>query len=147
MPLWRLGQSCILKHSTGISWCYCYYPPFMLLLLFSHSVVSDSLVTPWTIAHQAPLSMRFCRQEYWSRLPFPSPGDLPNPGIKSGSPALQADSSLSEPPGRNHYELEVIQVELYLSGFHRGNIFPSTRAPGSISLVLTAFFQGLHFFP
>ena len=80
-------------------------------------------------------------------LPFPSPGDLPNPGIKSGSPALQADSSLSEPPGRNHYELEVIQVELYLSGFHRGNIFPSTRAPGSISLVLTAFFQGLHFFP
>ena len=62
--------------------------------------------------------MRFCRQEYWSGLPFPSPGDLPDPGIKSGSPALQADSSLSEPPGRNHYELEVIQVKLYLSGFH-----------------------------
>ena len=74
--------------------------------------------TPRTVAHQAPLSMRFCRQEYWSGLPFPSPGDLPDPGIKSGSPALQADSSLSEPPGRNHYELEVIQVKLYLSGFH-----------------------------
>ena len=93
------------------------------------------------------LSIEFSSQVYWNGEPFPSSGNLSNPGIKSGSPALQADSSLSEPPGRNHYELEVIQVELYLSGFHRGNIFPSTRAPGSISLVLTAFFQGLHFFP
>ena len=48
--------------------------------------------TPWTAAHQAPLSMRFSRQGYWSGLPFPSPGDLPNPGIKPRSPALQADS-------------------------------------------------------
>ena len=45
-------------------------------------------VTPWTVAHQAPLSMEFSRQEYWSRLPFPSPGDLPNPRIEPGSPAL-----------------------------------------------------------
>ena len=45
-------------------------------------------VTPWTGAYQAPLSMEFSRQEYWSGLPFPSPGDLPNPGIKPGSPAL-----------------------------------------------------------
>ena len=43
---------------------------------------------PWTVAHQAPPSMRFSRQEYWSGLPFPSPGDLPNPGIEPGSPAL-----------------------------------------------------------
>ena len=56
--------------------------------------MSDSLGTPWTIAHQAPLSMGFPRQEYWSGLPFPSPGDLPNPGTKPVSPALQADSSL-----------------------------------------------------
>ena len=55
--------------------------------------------TPWTIAHQAPLSMEFSRQEYWSGLPFPSPGDLPNPRIKPGSPALQADALLSEPWG------------------------------------------------
>ena len=48
--------------------------------------------TPWTVAHQAPLSMEFSRQEYWSGLPFPSPGDFPNPGIKSRSPALLADS-------------------------------------------------------
>ena len=58
------------------------------------------LATPWTAAHQAPPSMGFSRQEYWSRLPFPSPGDLPEPGIKPGSPALQADALPSEPPGR-----------------------------------------------
>ena len=48
--------------------------------------------TPWTVAHQAPQSMEFSRQEYWSGLPFPSPGDLPNPGIQPGSPTLQADT-------------------------------------------------------
>ena len=57
------------------------------------------LATPWTVAHQAPLSMGFFRQEYWSGLPFPSPGDLPDPGIEPISPALQADSLLIEPPG------------------------------------------------
>ena len=46
--------------------------------------------TPWTVAHQAPLSMEFSRQEYWRGLPFPSPGDLPDPGIEPVSPALQA---------------------------------------------------------
>ena len=53
--------------------------------------------TPWTVAHQAPLSMGFSRQEYWSGLPLPSSGDLPNPRIKPGSPALQADALPSEP--------------------------------------------------
>ena len=56
--------------------------------------------TPWTVGHQAPLSMGFSRQEYCSGLPFPSPGDLPNPGIEPRSPALQADDLLSEPPGK-----------------------------------------------
>ena len=51
-----------------------------------------TLTTPWTVAHQAPLSMGFSRQEYWSGLPFPPPGDLPDPGIKLLSPALLADS-------------------------------------------------------
>ena len=51
-----------------------------------------TLATPWTVAHQAPLSMGFSRQVYWSGLPFPFPGDLPDPGIKPRSPALQADS-------------------------------------------------------
>ena len=50
------------------------------------------VVTPWTVTCQAPLSMKFSKQEYWSRLLFPSPGDLPDPGIKLGSPALQVDS-------------------------------------------------------
>ena len=55
-----------------------------------------TLVTLWTIACQAPLSMGFSRQEYWSGLPFPSPGDLSHPGIEPRSPALQADSMLTE---------------------------------------------------
>ena len=57
-------------------------------------------MTPWTTARQAALSMEFSRQEYWSGLSFPSPGDLPNPGIKSGPPALWADSLPSEPQGK-----------------------------------------------
>ena len=56
--------------------------------------------TLWTIAYQALPSMGFSKQEYWSGLPFPSPGDLPNPGIKPGSPAFQADALTSEPPGK-----------------------------------------------
>ena len=57
-------------------------------------------VIPWTVVYQASLSMGFSRQEYWSGLPFPSPGDLPDPGIEPRSPALQADTLLSEPPGK-----------------------------------------------
>ena len=60
-------------------------------------------MTLWTVAHQAPLSMGSSRQEYGSGLLFPSPGDLPNPGIKPGSPALQVDSLLSKPPGKPLY--------------------------------------------
>ena len=56
--------------------------------------------TPWTVAYQAPPSLGFSRQKYWSGFPFPSPGDLPNPGIKARSPALQADTLPSEPPGK-----------------------------------------------
>ena len=66
------------------------------------SVVSDC-ATPWTVAHQAPLSTGFSRPEYWSGLPFPSPGDLPNPGIEPMSPAFPALASIfstTEPPGK-----------------------------------------------
>ena len=56
-------------------------------------------VTPWTVACQASLSMGFSRQEYWSGLPLPPPGDLPDPGIEPGSPALEADALTSEPQG------------------------------------------------
>ena len=59
--------------------------------------------TPWTVAHQAPPSVGFSKQEYWSGLLFPAPGDLPDPGIEPGSPALQADALLSESPGELLY--------------------------------------------
>ena len=71
-------------------------------------------VTPWTIACQVPLSMEFSRQEYWSGWPFPSPGDLPDPGIKTRAPALQADSLPIElPPAifiKDHQELFCVSV-------------------------------------
>ena len=79
--------------------------PFSYLLLPGSRSEVKSLsrvqlfATPWTVAHQAPPSMGFSRQEYWSGLPFPSPGDLPDPGIEPRSPALQADTLTSEPPG------------------------------------------------
>ena len=57
--------------------------------------------TPWTADPQSPLSMGFSRQDYWSGLPFPSPGDLPDSGIEPGAPALQADALPSEPPGKH----------------------------------------------
>ena len=64
---------------------------YLLLLLFTRSVVSSSFVTPGTVAHQAPLSMGFPRQKYWSGLPFPSLRGLPDSGVKLESPARQAD--------------------------------------------------------
>ena len=69
----------------------------------SENEVAQSYATlcdPMDCSLPAPPSMEFSRQEYWSGLPFPAPGDLPNPGIEPGSPALQADSLLSEPPGK-----------------------------------------------
>ena len=68
-----------------------------LVVIFGHGGLLTksylTLATPWILACQAHLSMGFSRQEYWSELPFPSPRDLPNPGIEPGSPALQADDS------------------------------------------------------
>ena len=85
-----------------------------LVMAFPHSPIVNSrrkwkrkslsrvrlFATPWSVAYQAPPSMGFSRQEYWSGLPFPSPGDLPNPGIEPGSPSFQADALTSEPPGK-----------------------------------------------
>jgi len=67
--------------------------------------MSDSFETPWTIAHQAPLFMGFPRQEYWSGLLFPSPGDLPDPGMEPTSPELSSRFFTTEPP---------IQIVLHL---------------------------------
>ena len=70
---------------------------WILPVNFSHVWL---FATPWTLAHQAPLSLEFSRQEYWSGLPFPSPEDLPDPGIEPGAPVLQVDSLPSEPLGK-----------------------------------------------
>ena len=71
--------------------------------------------TPWTVAYQAPPSMEFSRQEYWSGLPVPSPEDLSNPGIKPVSPALKADSLLTELQQYVNSELSDVQA-----GFRKG---------------------------
>ena len=73
-------------------------------------------VTPWTVAKQTPPSMGSSKQEYWNRLPFPSPEDLPNPGIEPRSPTLQADSFPSEPSGKLTYNGESLtfQIPIFL---------------------------------
>ena len=70
----------------------------MCAYLLSHLSHVQLFVTLWTVALQAPLSMGFSKQKYWSGLPCPPPGDLPNPGIEPRSPALQVDSLPTEPP-------------------------------------------------
>ena len=75
--------------------------------------------TPWTVAYQVPPSMGFSRQEYWSGLPFPSPGDLPHPGIEPGSSAPEADALVSESPGKpyeyqTHIQLPIRHYHLYV---------------------------------
>ena len=70
------------------------------MCVFSHSVMSHSFADPWTVAHQGPLSMEFPRQEYWSGLPFPFPGDLPEPGIKSKCPGWAGRLFTTEPLGK-----------------------------------------------
>ena len=69
-------------------------------------------VTPWTVAYQAPQSMEFSRQEYWSELPFPSPRDLPNPGIEPGYPTLWPDALPSEPPRKLYVSMEYLFVRM-----------------------------------
>ena len=80
--------------------------------------------TSWTVVHQVPLSMKFSRQENWSWLPCPSPGDLPDPGIEPRSPALQAEALTSEPPGKPlHWHSDIYiwrGIGLYDAGKCRG---------------------------
>jgi len=86
--------------------------------LKSESEIAQScptLSTLWTIAYQAPPFMGFSRQESWSRLPFPSPGDLPNPGIEPQSPAMQADTLPSEPPRKPI--LSYATLKMFPAGF------------------------------
>ena len=89
----------------------------------SHSVMSDSLRLPWIVAGQAPLSMGVSRQEYWSGLLFPPPGDLPDPGIETGSPALQVDSLPSESLISKTSLSSVLRLYIYISS----SVSPSTK--------------------
>ena len=78
-----LAPSCFLPYTE-----ICFWPVVMAWVTLPACVLNHVFVTPWTVVYQAPLSLGFSRQEYWSGLPFPSPGDLSNPGIKPASPVL-----------------------------------------------------------
>ena len=113
-------SSVLIKELYLLTFCYCVAHAISLLqecFFVAESLTTCSIfhyqqsevkslsrvqlfATPWTAAYQASPSMGFSRQEYWSGLPFPSPGDLPDPGIEPGSPALEADALTSEPPGK-----------------------------------------------
>ena len=118
------------------------------------------LVTPWTVAHQAPLSMGFSRQEQWSGLSFPSPGDLPDPGVETWieprSPTLQADSVPCEPPGKpivandtqdtraagglplaGGFHRSLVCLALILRVFAPGTLRPTFPPPRRLALSLT----------
>ena len=87
LDIWKFLVCIMLKHTV-------------LYVVLSRSVMFNSLCPPLTVAHQAPLSMGFCQQDYWSGFPCPPPADLPNPRIEPRSPELQADTSPSGPPGK-----------------------------------------------
>ena len=91
-------------------------------------------VTPWTVDPQSPLFMEFSRQEYWSGLPFSSPGDLPNPRIEPGCPALQPDSLPSEPTGKPRYSNGLCQKFTANSPVESSLM---CQGPGFLSLYLT----------
>ena len=99
----NIQKQCQYKF-TNMCRCQCNW---RMSLIFLVKVKVKSLswvrlfVTPWTVPYQVPPAMEFSRQEYWSGLPFPSPGDLPHPGIEPRSPALQADVLPSELPGKS----------------------------------------------
>ena len=93
----------------------------MMSCVHACSVMSDS-ATSWTVARQAPLSMEISRQEYWSGLPFPTPGDLSNSGIRTGSPTLQVDSLLLVPPGKPSVYLYHIFIHSSVDG-HLGCMY------------------------
>ena len=117
---------------------------------WSRSVVSNFL-RPLTVTYQTPPSMGFSRQECWSGLPFPSPGDLPNPGIKPGSPALQADALPSEPPGKPNKKPVLCPENQYYLGNKSHCSSWKEKTPTNLSVILilihsftfVGHFQGL----
>ena len=121
---WRAAIHEVVKCQTQLSnWTELNWIELFISLIYSWSEVKWLsrvwlFATPWTVAHQAPLSMGFSRQEYWSGLPLPSPGDLSDPGIKPRSPVLQAEALTSEPPGRLQSTLRTTHWVLNFKFFH-----------------------------
>ena len=98
--VWLFATPWTVAHQAPPSMEFSRKEYWMHACMLSHFSCVQLYATLWTAAHQAHLSMGFSRQEYWSELPFPSPGDLPDPGIEPRSPTLQEDTILSEPPGK-----------------------------------------------
>ena len=111
-----------------------------ILSRFSHVRL---FATPWTVAQQAPLSVEFSKQEYWSGLLFSSSGDLPNPGIEPKSPALQADSVMSEPPGKPYRFINSLKkIKLRINGImfcfvfiHKDPNYTTRLMPSKVFLI------------
>ena len=102
-----------------------------------------TFANPCSVACQAPLSMEFSRQEYWSGLSFPSPGDLPNPGIEPGSPALQVDSSLTEPTGKPIINLLPLNYKYILCYLLSDNADGSFTQRTVLSFIITVHWGDL----
>ena len=98
--------------------------------------------TPWIVAYRAPPTMGFSRQEYWSGLPFPSPGDLPSPGIKPRYPALEADALTSEPPGKPYQIVIRLSERLSWTTLSKIDFYPNpiTLCPLTIFSCCVSFF-------
>ena len=118
---------------------------FQILYTHTHTHTHKWLfVIPRTVACQALLSVEFSRQEYWSELPFPSPGDLPNPRTEPGSPALQVDSLSSEPPGKPLYVYMVFSFPfLYLSASLKMHLYQAASPFLSSTITLLLYRRGL----
>ena len=153
-----VGGHCLLQKEVCI-YIYIYTHIHIYIYMKWSEVKSLSRVrlfaTPWTVTYQAPPSLGFSRQEYWSGLPFPSPADLPNPGIKPGSPVLQADALPSEPPDLIdtdwpfltqcwcHYLKSKWSVNLskpIINEFHSDHLFLLFLSPASLPFFSSSLF-------
>ena len=116
MRKWTLKIYKICPKSQEKMWAGTFDPRSIKRKRKWHCSVRSDFETPWTIAYQTPLSMKFSRQEYWSGLPSPSPGDFPSPAIEHGSPSLQADTLPSEPPGEPRFIclLKTLMLEMLI---------------------------------
>ena len=127
--LQKLGS----RSTPALGGCLTFYSKRQVLV----TQLYPTLCNPMDCSHEAPPPMGFSRQEYWSGLPFPSPGDLPNPGIEPGSPTLQADTLTSEPPGKpQSNSCDAMDCSLPGSSVHR------TRQARILEWVAISFSRG-----